>query len=238
MARLPRLLVPGQLHLVMQRSAGGAPVFRTDTDVQLYLAALRDLAREHGVLLHAYALLPTQVLLLLTPGRADSLSRLMQAQGRRFGAAYNRLHGRVGVLWEGRFRATVVDPDAYGLAALQFVETAAVRAGECVVAGDFPWSSAAHHAGRQPEPLITEHAVHWTLGNTPFERERAYRDSVHQLQPQALHEQIEAAAWRGWVLGAPSFIANLKDLTARRLTALPQGRPRAGRSKKIDPNKI
>jgi putative transposase len=232
MARLPRLLVPGQLHLLMQRSVGGTPVFRTDADARLYLAALGDLAREHDVLLHAYALLPTQVLLLLTPGHAESLSRLMQAQGRRFGAAYNRAHGRVGVLWEGRFRATVVDSDAYGLAALQFVEMAAVRAGECVVASDFPWSSAAHHAGRHLDPLITEHAVHWQLGNTPFERERSYRDSVHQLQTQSVHEKIEAAAWRGWVLGKPDFIAALGDMTDRRLTALPQGRPRADRAKK------
>ncbi|XVJ71031.1 MAG: transposase [Rhizobacter sp.] len=232
MARLPRLLVPGQLHLVMQRSAGGQPVFRSDADAELYLAALRYLVREHEVLIHAYALLPNQVLMLLTPGHALSLSRLMQAQGRRFGAAYNRLHQREGVLWEGRFRATVLDPDGFGLAALQFVETAAARAGECLVASDYRWSSAAHHAGKHADTLITEHAVHWKLGNTPFERERAYRDSVHQLQPQALHEQIEAAAWRGWVLGAPSFIAALGELTHRRLTVLPQGRPRAVASKK------
>ncbi len=232
MARLPRLLVPGQLHLVLQRSAGGQPVFRSDADAELYLAALRDLVREHEVLIHAYALLPSQVLLLLTPGHALSLSRLMQAQGRRFGAAYNRLHQRVGVLWEGRFRATVLDPHGFGLAALQFVETAAARAGECLVASDYRWSSAAHHAGKHADPLITEHAVHWKLGNTPFEREGAYRDSVHQLQAQTLHQQIEAAVLKGWVLGDPIFISALSELTERRLTALAQGRPRGSRPNK------
>jgi putative transposase len=232
MARLPRLLVPGQLHLVLQRSAGGLPVFRSEADAELYLAALRELVREHEVLIHAYALLPTQVLMLLTPGHVNSLSRLMQAQGRRFGAAYNRVHQRVGVLWEGRFRATVLDPNAFGLAAVQFVETAAVRAAECLVASDYRWSSAAHHAGKHVDPLITEHAVHWKLGNTPFEREAAYRDSVHQLQTQALHQQIEAAVLKGWALGSPSFILALSELTERRLTALAQGRPRGGRPKK------
>ena len=232
MARLPRLLVPGQLHLVVQRSAGGQPVFRSDADAALYLLALRELVREHQVLIHAYALLPSQVLLLLTPGHLLSLSRLMQAQGRRFGAAYNRVHQRVGVLWEGRFRATVLDPQAYGLAAVQFVETAAVRAGECLVASDYRWSSAAHHAGRHADPLITEHAVHWKLGNTPFEREAAYRDRVQQAQAQALHQQIEAAVLKGWVLGAPAFIAALSELTERRLTALAQGRPHSASPKK------
>jgi putative transposase len=232
MARLPRLLVPGQLHLVIQRSAGGLPVFRSDADAALYLAGLRDLVREHQVLIHAYALLPNQVLLLLTPGHAQSLSRLMQAQGRRFGAAYNRAHQRVGVLWEGRFRATVLEPNAFGMAAVQFVETAPLRVGECLVASEYRWSSAAHHAGKQADALITEHEAHWKLGNTPFEREAAYRDSVHQLQAQDLHQKIEAAVLKGWVLGSPTFVAALSALTDRRLTALAQGRPRRTRTKK------
>lgn len=227
MARLPRLLVPGQLHLVIQRSVGGSTVFATDADAQLYTAPLRDLAREHEVLIHAYALLPGQVLLLLTPGHAHSLSRLMQAQGRRFGAAYNRMHQRAGVLWEGRFRATVVDPDRFGLACVQFVETAAVRAGLCAQASEHRWSSAPHHVGELRDSLVSEHAVHWRLGNTPFERERAYRESVHQLQPEPLHQRIESAALKGWVLGEPEFIQQVAAVTDRRLTALPQGRPRA-----------
>jgi putative transposase len=232
MARLPRLLVPGQLHLVIQRSVGGLSVFATDADAELYLAALRDLVREHEVSIHAYALLPSQVMLLLTPGHVHSLSRLMQAQGRRFGAAYNRAHQRAGVLWEGRFRATVVDPDRFGLAAVQFVETAAVRAGECSDASEYRWSSAAHHCGKRRDLLITEHAVHWRLGNTPFERERAYLEVVHQSQPEPLHRQIEAAALKGWVLGASTFIQEVAAVTDRRLTALPQGRPRIDPSRK------
>ena len=226
MARLPRLLVPGQLHLVIHRSVGGFAVFATDDDAQRYMTPLRDLSREHEVSIHAYALLPSQVLLLLTPGHAQSLSRLMQAQGRRFGAAYNRAHQRAGVLWEGRFRATVVDPDRFGVAALQFVETAALRAGLCTQASEYRWSSAAHHVGAFRDSLVSEHAVHWRIGNTPFERERAYREDVHQLPPEPLHRRIESAALKGWVLGESDFIQQISAVTDRRLTALPKGRPR------------
>lgn len=235
MARLPRLLVPGHLHLLIQRSAGGVPVFKQDADFQLYLGALRDLAREHQVAIHAYALLPSQVLLLLTPAHAESLSRMMQAQGRRFGAAYNRAHGRSGVLWEGRFRATVVDDDAFGPQCVQFVEAAPWREGCCAEAADYPWSSAAHHLGRRHDPLITEHAMHWRLGNTPFEREALYRESQRQLQPESLRQRIEDAALKGWVLGAPAYVAELANLTPRRLTAQAQGRPRRSAIKKTDP---
>ncbi len=226
MARLPRLLVPGHLHLLIQRSAGGVPVFRGDADFQLYLEALRELARAHEVAIHAYALLPTQVQMLLTPSKMDSLSRLMQAQGRRFGAAYNRAHGRSGVLWEGRYRATVVEAEAFGLACVQFVEAAPWRAGCCVAPADYPWSSAAHHVGRRNDPLVSEHALHWGLGNTPFEREAFYKESQHQLQSESLQRKIEDAALKGWALGSTAFIAGLAHVTTRRLTAKAQGRPR------------
>lgn len=236
MARLPRLLVPGHLHLLIQRSAGGVPVFQGDADFQLYLEALRELAREHEVAVHAYALLPTQVLMLLTPAKMDSLSRLMQAQGRRFGAAYNRAHGRSGVLWEGRYRATVVEAEAFGLSCVQFVEAAPWRAGCCVAPADYPWSSAAHHVGRRSDPLVTEHALHWRLGNTPFEREAFYKESQHQLQTEPLQRRIEDAALKGWALGSAAFIADLANLTSRRLTAKAQGRPRKVEIKKTDPD--
>lgn len=234
MARLPRLLIPGHLHLLIQRSVGGVSIFQTAADAELYMAPLRELGREHQVLIHAYALLPTQVLFLLTPGHENSLSRLMQAQGRRFGAAYNRAHQRSGVLWEGRFRATVVDPASHGLPSLQFVETAALRAGLCQVAADYPWSSAAHHAGRLNDALITEHAFHWSLGNTPFEREAIYRDRLQQLQPDAVWRPIEDAALKGWVLGSPDFVRSLGEVTDRRLTSQPKGRP-AHKSKPTKP---
>ena len=62
------------------------------------------------VALHAYALLDDAVQLLLRPPSDAALSRMMQALGRRYVAAFNRRHGRSGTLWDGRFRAGVVQP--------------------------------------------------------------------------------------------------------------------------------
>jgi putative transposase len=78
-ARLPRLVVPGQAHLIIHRGHSGAAVFADDTDRAAYLAALRETAAAEGVQVHAYALASTEVQLLATPAEPLALGRLMQA---------------------------------------------------------------------------------------------------------------------------------------------------------------
>src|SRR4051812_44101020 len=122
MARLPRLVVPGLPHCVIQRGHNGQTVAADDTDRQAYLRALRDAAATNGVAVHAYALGDDEVQLLVTPSAAPSLSQMMQALGRRYVSAYNARHGRSGTLWDGRFRAAVVEPGAWMLLALRWVD--------------------------------------------------------------------------------------------------------------------
>jgi putative transposase len=226
MARLPRLIVAGQLHLVLQRAHGGAAVFQHEQDFDSYRRALVQAAAENGVALHAYALTPSQVLLLVTPSNPVGPSRMMQAVGRRFGADYNRRHRRSGALWDGRFRATVVDP-GHLVDASRWVEWAPVRAGLAGAAADYPWSSAAHHAGSRVDADITEHPNYWRLGNTPFEREAAYRGLLEQPLAHALEARLEDATQKGWAIGDAAFLRQLGEAAPRRVAPLARGRPRA-----------
>ncbi|HRC38884.1 MAG TPA: transposase, partial [Rubrivivax sp.] len=166
MARLPRLVVAGQAHFVVQRGHGGAPVFADDSDRAAYLAALREAAATERVQVHAHALLPGEVQLLVTPAEPAALSRLMQALGRRYVAAHNRRHGCRGTLWDGRFRCGVVEPGPTRLQALCLIDGAATESG---------LTSAAHRLGAPRDALLVDPPEYWQLGNTPFEREAAYR---------------------------------------------------------------
>jgi putative transposase len=226
MARLPRLVVPGHLHLVLQRAAGEGVVFRDDVDFAAYRRALGPAAADHGVLLHAWALTASQVLLLVTPKDATGASRMLQAVGRRFGGAYNRRHQRTGALWEGRFRTTVVDP-AYLVDATRYVEGAPVRLSASAAPGEYAWSSAAHHLGMRADPDIAEHPRFWLLGNTPFEREAAYRRLLDQPMPATLLERLDAAVTKGWALGDRAFVERLAVDAPRRVAPLARGRPRS-----------
>jgi putative transposase len=150
---------------------------------------------------------------------------MLQAVGRRFGAEYNRRHGRTGALWDGRFRATVVEPK-HLVDCSRWIEWAPVRAGLATTAGEYEWSSAAHHLGAKVDTNITEHPHYWRLGNTPFDREAAYRALLDEPLPDALATHLEQAASKGWALGDAAFVHALAGQATRRVAPLARGRPR------------
>ena len=220
MARLTRLAVAGLPHLVVQRGHNGQAVFLDADDRQAYLAALREAAAAHGVALHGHALLDSEAWLLLTPGDAPALSRLMQALGRRYVSGFNSRHGRSGTLWDGRFRATVLDPDAACLDALLFIETLLPAADPAAA-----WSSRAHHLGLAREPSLADPSAYWRLGNTPFDREIAWRGQLEAGLAPSRSAQLAQATRKGWALGSPEFLAALAARVERPLVPRKRGRP-------------
>ena len=150
----------------------------------------------------------------------------MQALGRRYVRDFNRRHGRSGTLWQARFRCTVIDPEEFMLPCALFVELGPVRAQRVTDGKLYPWSSLSHHLGLQVDPVITEHAEVWKLGNTPFERQAQYRGLTEAGLPEPKAAKIHNAVEHGWALGNGSFLRELSSKTERRLTPLPVGRPR------------
>jgi putative transposase len=231
MARLPRLALADHLHLVVQQGHNGRAVFLGDADRQDFLAMLNDAARAQQVAIHAYVLLDTEVRLLATPGQDDSLGRLMQALGRRYVSAFNRRHERTGTLWNGRFRSCVLQASAWLLPATLVLESLPVRAGVVAQAGDWRWSSARHHLGRERSALINEHSVYWHLGNTPFERELAHANLLSEGAPTSHVETLDAAVRGAKVCGDIAFRGEVAQRLVRPVQPRRRGRPRqAGRS--------
>lgn len=225
MARLPRLAVAGAAHLVTLYGHSAHPVFVDDDDRRQFLAALRESALQHRVAVHAYVLLDDHVHLLLTPAADGALGALMQGLGRRYGAAFNRRHGRRGSLWAGRFRTAVVQPGPTLLEAMLFIDQHALRSGVVAAASDQAWCSARHHLGLQRDPLVTDSSAWWALGNTPFEREAAYRRRLEEgLAPTRVAALAEAAR-KGWAVGDAAFLAGLAQQSARPVQPRPRGRP-------------
>jgi putative transposase len=230
MARLPRLDLADRLHLVIQRGRAGHPIFADDEDRRRFLQALLDSSREWSIAIHAYALMDDQVLLLATPSGSDSLSRFVQAVGRRYVKAYNHRHARNGPLWAGRYCATVIDPATRLMSGILLVEQAPVRAGLVAGAADWPWSSGPHHAGRKADAVITEHDDYWKLGNTPFEREARYVREASSALDARDRQELLAAALRGWPAGPERFLLQLAEQTGRPVRPRQRGRPRITRA--------
>ncbi len=225
MARLPRLTVPGYPHHVIQRGNNRQPVFVDDQDREALLGLLAEYAARHKVAIHAWVLMDNHVHLLATPTTDNGLPLMMQAVGRRYVQLFNRRHGRSGTLWEGRYRATLVQTDRYLLACMAYIDLNPVRAGMVARAADWRWSSHRHYIGQQQDRLVTPHPLCWGLGNTPFAREAAYADLVHQGIAADQQAKLTESALKGWALGDRAFLDQIEAQTDRRTTRGRAGRP-------------
>lgn len=224
MARLPRAALAGHLHLVAQYAAPGTGVFAQAADRDAFAAALREAAKAHQVAVHAYGLFDDGLRLLVTPGHAAGLSRMLQSTGRRFVSGFNRRHQRTGPLWLGRFSAMLVEPGSGFIDCMRYAEAAPAEARA---------SSAAHHLGTHADPVITDHATYWVLGNTPFEREAAYRQLTEHSLTSEIQASIESCLGAGWAYGTERFVAAAEAKASRRLRPRARGRPpAAGRTEK------
>jgi putative transposase len=235
-ARQPRLAVAGELHHLLLRGHNGQAVFADDADRAAFVEVLREPAARLGVAIHAYALLDAEVHLLVTPAEAESLGRLMQSIGRRYGLLFNRRHARSGTLWDGRFRTSLLDSQTLLLPAMLHIEALPARAGLTAAPQDWAWSSAAHHTGHRRDPLVTDHALYWRLGNTPFEREQAHTHALYESQQGAEDSRFGAAVAKALTLGPAGFVRRMAESLGRPVVSRPRGRPHGRAGKKTVPN--
>jgi putative transposase len=225
MARLPRLVVPHQPHHVIQRGNDGQLMIRDEADYAAFLGWLREAAKQFKVAIHAYALLPNQFDLLITPSDSTGLGRLMQWVGRYYVPYFNRKYNRSGTLWQGRYKAAVIDAERYFMTCSRYIEFIPVQLGIATSPADYEWSSYAHHTGARLDPLVTDHPLYWALGNTPFDREIAYKSLSEQtLTADEIH-LLRDMTPKGWALGSEKFKANLAKNAGRRVSPAKRGRP-------------
>lgn len=234
MARLPRLVVPQQLHHVIQIGNDRQAIFREPDDYIAFLGWLKEAAKQFKVAIHAYVLMPDHVHLLATPADSVGLGRMMQWIGRHYVPYFNARHHRSGTLWQGRYKATVLEADPYFLHCSAYIETNPVRAGLAGAVSDYLWSSYAHHTGTQQDPLITDHPAYWALGNTPFEREASYRALLEQGLAQRDIDALTEATLKGWPLGSEGFKTLLAKQANRRVTPAKRGRPAKKKAQSIE----
>lgn len=217
------------MHCVKQRGNNGQFIFQTEADYQRMLEVLVNCASQYKIKVHAYVLAQDHFQLLITPELDNGVSPFMQAIGRSYVRHYNAAHQRTGTLWEGRYRSTIVSATQYALPCMVAMDLAAQSAAR--IGPDFEkWmSSYGHYAGARTDRLISVPAEYWALGNTPFAREAAYVDLVHQGLSAVQQAEISDALQGGWVLGDQEFTAALQKLTPRRLHPRKPGRPSVSR---------
>ena len=215
MARLPRYIVPGQPQHVILRGNNREAIFRAEADYRFFLEKLQLACIKHGAEIHAYVLMTNHLHLLITPRHDQSLAKTMQMVGRYYVQYYNYTYRRTGTLWEGRYKATLIDSETYLLTCMRYIELNPVRASMVSHPSEYPWSSYHHNAQGQPDELITPYLEYRRLGRTDPERQAAYRQLFKHHIPERHAIEIRDATNKAWVLGSDRFKQRIEQQLAR-----------------------
>ena len=222
MARLPRYIVPGQPQHVIQRGNNRQAIFYAKQDYHYYLEKLLLAANKHDCHIHAYVLMTNHVHLLVSPLKTDGLSKMMQMLGRYYVQYFNRNYHRTGTLWEGRYKATLINTDEYLFTCMRYIEQNPVRAGMVHDAAEYQWSSYQCNALGVHNALLHPHYEYEQLGSTLEERQRNYQALFTLVEKKALHD-IRESTNRGWVLGNEGFQESMEQKMRRRVSPIARG---------------
>ena len=236
MARLPRIVIPGQPQHVIVRGNNRGVIFRADADYGFYLEKLKAACEKHGCQLHAYILMTNHVHLLITPETESSLAKTLQMLGRYYVQYFNHRYHRTGTLWEGRYKATLIDSESYLLTCMRYVELNPVRAGMVSHPSEYRWSSYHFNALGHADALVTPHLEYRRLDKLPEARRAAYRQLFRHHIAEREVTAIREATNKAWALGSDRFKQRVQRQLERRVEPKARGGDRKSEKFRINRN--
>ncbi len=225
MARRLRNFPPGYAQHVIQRGNNRQICFASDEDFAAYAHWLQEQSERFGVAIHSWVFMTNHVHLLCTPSGPESLPKMMQSLGRLYVRYFNHKYRRTGTLWEGRYKACLVDTDEYLLHLYRYIELNPVRAEMVADPGDYRWSSYQCNGLGKAVSLCTPHEKYLSLGQSDGFRQKVYRSLFRYQVDGELLEDIRKSANKGLVLGSERFVTQMEELTGACLRERRRGRP-------------
>jgi putative transposase len=207
MARPLRLEFAGALYHITARGDRREPIYDDDDDRVVFLQLLGDVCQRYNWLCHAYCLMGNHYHLLVET-LDGNLSQGMRQLNGVYTQQYNRRHGRVGHVFQGRYKAIVVDKDSYLLELARYIVLNPVRAQMVRTAVDWPWSSYRATVGLE-QPSVGTY-VDWLLAAFGDERGHAI-DAFEQFVAAG---NGQPSPWQGLknqiFLGDEHFVAKMQ----------------------------
>lgn len=209
MSRPVRIEFPGAHYHVTSKGTNEQAVFLDDEDRAVFLNVLDGVVTRFGWRVHSYALMENHYHLVVEVPNAN-LSKGMRQLNGVYTQHFNRMHGRDGPLFQGRFRSIVFEPDTYLLPLCRHVVLNPVRVNLTRSANSYRWSSYRATAGvvKPPHFLCTE-AVLSHFGKRRGDSQRKYRDYVKAGigATSPLTERSHQV-----LLGSPAFVAEMQPV--------------------------
>lgn len=226
MPRSARIIVPNIPHHVFQRGDNRSSIFAEPADFSYYLQNLREWKVTLGVKVYGYCLMTNHVHLILEPSDdTHVVGKLMRRLAGRQTRYVNRLEGRSGSLWDGRYKASPIQTERYLLACSRYVELNPVRANIVATPEEYAWSSFRYKASTTGIGWLDEDPCFRTLGDSHPERAQCYATYVRSAVSSEEETLIRQALRRNQLTGDEKFIDEIAERVGRRIELRGRGRP-------------
>jgi putative transposase len=211
MARKPRVEFPGGLYHVFSRGNRKERIFEDDVDRGRFLEKLRKYKEKYDFVLYAYVMLQNHFHLLLEMGE-NPLSRIMQGILQSHTQYFNRRHGKVGHVFQGRYRAILCEKDAYLIQLVKYIHLNPVRAGLVDDPVEYEWSSHGAYLRGEAGGLVNTGMVLDQFSQRKAKAVEAYRAFVNKDLGEGRREDLYRVTDQRF-LGSEEFIEEVERAT-------------------------
>ena len=209
MARPLRITFPDAFYHVTSRGNEQKAVFKSNSDREKFLSYLESAAERYNAVIHAFCLMDNHYHLLLETPSAN-LPQIMRHINGAYTTYFNIKRSRSGHLFQGRYKAILVDKDTYAKELSRYIHLNPVRAHMAKVPGDYPWTSYNAYIGesKAPDWLHREFILAY-FGKQTATAQKRYREFVQALARRECGSPLSEAS-SSLVLGPAEFVQNIK----------------------------
>jgi REP-associated tyrosine transposase len=204
MARKSRIHYPGAFYHVILRGNAGDPIFFDDSDRYRFYLILQYAVEKFRCRIHAICLMNNHIHLVVQVDETP-LSRIMQNVSLRFTKWINYSRSRTGHLFQGRYKALLIDADAYLQELVRYVHLNPVRAGIVATVDEYPWSGHRGYLGKEFIPWFTTDYVLSTFSHGIEQSREEYESFVRDGMREGRRNEFHSGTCEGRLLGDASF---------------------------------
>lgn len=216
MARKPRLHFPGAVYHVTLHGNGNQPVFLDATDHTRFLLLIQEGIEKFGHKVYAYCLLPNTLQLVIEVAEVP-LSRIMQQLGFRYTRWFNDWHSQAGHLFQGRYKAILINPENYLLDLVREVHLAPVRSGLASAPMSYPWSSHLAYCGREKVLWLSTERTYLQIEDSGVRALMKFHAYVNEGSAEASKADFSrGSVYDPRILGDEEFVRGVMKLSRQK----------------------
>lgn len=207
MARPLRIAYPGAVYHITGRGNEKKTVFRDDQDRKTFLDILHQVNKRYNWICHTYCLMRNHYHLLIETPDGNISIGMRQLNG-VYTQAFNKRHNRVGHLFQGRYKAILLQKDSHLLEVCRYAVLNPVRARLVERTGQWKWDSYQATAGKAiAHPCLKTDWVLSHFGSKRDSAEKGYRKFINEkISSESIFKDVQAQS----ILGEEKFVATLK----------------------------